>query len=430
MSKSFIDEFKHDFSFLEEYGFVFTADPNNPNRPCYKNNYGEILYWIEPYSGCGFTTEIFYQINGWKYSIDIKEEYKKIFNKTALFKSKIRLFKELFEYLVSTTGKFYNLNINKTISKSLKDEEVTDLNIFKNNEALFNAREKAITNLSGIIALMIIYFIIVVGFLLTYEYSKSNELINIMKIIISVFVLVSQILIVILLKKNLNIISRLFLIIYAFVPLNLNLFFDRRFDFKCEIIICTILLVYLIINVIIFFIKKQNNYLLNGVIPCLYPLFLNMINTFILNEYLFFNDQLTGFFIIIGIVVGLILAFVCVGLLKKDMEKKQRVGLGFGVFFCTIVIFLIPNFIIQNINYAFDKSEGITYKYQIIDKETRFGGGRYGGTNYCLIIYKDGKEESLHVNKRVYNDFERYQIIELTKYEGYLNYSYFEYTEE
>ena len=42
MSKSFIEEFKKEFSFLEEYGFVFSIDPCNPNRPCYKNNYGEI----------------------------------------------------------------------------------------------------------------------------------------------------------------------------------------------------------------------------------------------------------------------------------------------------------------------------------------------------------------------------------------------------
>ena len=84
MSKNYIEEFKQDFSFLEQYGFIFSKDPNNPNRPCYKNNHGEILHWIEPNSGCGFTTEIFYQINGWKYSIDIKEEYKKVFNKRYL----------------------------------------------------------------------------------------------------------------------------------------------------------------------------------------------------------------------------------------------------------------------------------------------------------------------------------------------------------
>lgn len=430
MSKNYIEEFKQDFSFLEQYGFVFSKDPNNPNRPCYKNSHGEILHWIAAHSGTGFTTEIFYQINGWKYSIDIKEEYKKVFNKPMLFKSKIILFKELFEFLVNTTGKFYNLPINKTISNSLKEKEVTDLNIFKKNLGLYNSREKAVTNLAGIIILMIIFFVVLVGNSFLYEYSTSKSLLNTANIISSILVLISQILIVILLNKNLNIISKLFLIIYAFVPISLNLFFDRRFDFKLEIIICSILFIYLIMNLIIYFIKKESYYLLNGIIPCIYPILLSMVNTCILNGYLFFNDQLLGFFIIIGIVVGVICAFICVMLPKKHMEKKEKIGLVVGVFLCTIVIFLIPNFVIQNINYAFDTSEGITYKYQIIDKEKRFGGGRYGGTNYYLIINKDGKEESLHVNKQVYYKFEPTQTIELTKYEGYFNYSYYEYIEE
>ena len=94
MSKSFIEKFKKEFKFLEEYGFVFSIDPCNPNRPCYKNNYGEIVYWIDSNSGIGWETEIYYQINGWKYSIDIKEEYKKIFKKNTFLKDKTKLFKD------------------------------------------------------------------------------------------------------------------------------------------------------------------------------------------------------------------------------------------------------------------------------------------------------------------------------------------------
>ena len=38
--------FKNDYKFLEDYGFCFTVDPHNSNRPCYKNRYGEIIYWV------------------------------------------------------------------------------------------------------------------------------------------------------------------------------------------------------------------------------------------------------------------------------------------------------------------------------------------------------------------------------------------------
>ena len=59
MSKNFIVDFKNDFKFLEEYGFVFSVDPCNPNRPCYKNNHGEIILWIQTNSGIFSTTEIY-----------------------------------------------------------------------------------------------------------------------------------------------------------------------------------------------------------------------------------------------------------------------------------------------------------------------------------------------------------------------------------
>ena len=155
MGNNFIIDFKNDFKFLEDYGFVFSKDSCNPNRPCYKNNHGEIIFWIQANSGIGFQTEIYYQINGWKYTFDIEEEYKKIFRKSTLFKNKIKLFKELFEFLVSSSGKFYNLQIDKNISPSLKEQEVTDISIFQNNKVLFNYRNRAITNLNVFLSIIV-----------------------------------------------------------------------------------------------------------------------------------------------------------------------------------------------------------------------------------------------------------------------------------
>ena len=119
MSKSFIEEFKKEFSFLEEYGFVFSIDPCNPNRPCYKNNYGEIIYWIDSNSGIGWNTEIYYQINGWKYSIDVEEEYRKIFRKNTFLKDKIKIL----------TEKSSN---SQSVVTQLNQEELEELKEFEN----------------------------------------------------------------------------------------------------------------------------------------------------------------------------------------------------------------------------------------------------------------------------------------------------------
>ena len=37
------NKFVKTFSFLENYGFILSIDPQNGNRLCYKNDYGEIV---------------------------------------------------------------------------------------------------------------------------------------------------------------------------------------------------------------------------------------------------------------------------------------------------------------------------------------------------------------------------------------------------
>ena len=258
MGKNFIEKFKNDFKFLEAYGFVFSSDPCNPNRPCYKNNHGEIVLWIESSSGIGWVTEIYYQINGWKYTVDVKEEYKKVFSKNPLLKNKIAVFKDLFEFLVCSTGKFYNLQIDKNISSKLRDEEVTDLSIFKNNEGLFNQRNRAITNIAGIWIILMLFLIECFGFLCFYKWSTSYEIMNVVNIIILISVMISELLILIILRKSFHFISKLFLIVYAFIPITLYFFFDRRFDFKIELIIFALLLLNLVSHLFIYIIKKHN----------------------------------------------------------------------------------------------------------------------------------------------------------------------------
>ena len=431
MSKNFVVNFKNDFKFLEEYGFVFSVDPCNPNRPCYKNNHGEIIFWIQTNSGFGATTEIYYQINGWKYTIDIEEEYKKILKKFPLLKNKIKMFKELFEFLVLSSGSFYNLRIDKNISESLKNEEVSDLNIFKNNEALFNLRNRAITNTTGLCVVLILFFTSALCWIFFYEYSKSYLVMNICNITVLIFVMISEILIYLLLRKSLHIGASLSLIIYAFVPLALYFFFDRRFDYRVEIIFLGLMICSVVIHFVIYLIKKDSYYLLNGVIPLIYPLLISIVKTSILDEYLFLSEIKIGSYILIGLIIGIIAGSIALLVSRKNSSVKETFLLAFCVFCCFFIVSsFVPYLTVQNINYAFDNSIPIKHEYKVIDKRKSYGHGRYSSNMYYLVIYVEGEKEELKVNRRVYSNFEINETIDLYMYKGFLNASYYEYVED
>lgn len=431
MSKNFIVEFKNDFKFLEKYGFVFSVDPCNPNRPCYKNNHGEIIFWMETSSGIGTSTEIYYQINGWKYTIDIEEEYKKILKKSTLFKNKIKMFKELFEFLVLSNGSFYNLRIDKYISESLKNEEVSDLNIFKNNEVLFKLHNRAIINATGLCVVIILFLIESLGWVIFDELTKSYSVMHICNIVVLISVMISEILIYLLLRRTLHIGASLSLIVYAFIPLILYFFFDRRFDYSVEMIFLGIMICSFLIHFVIYLIKKQSYYLLNGIIPLIYPLLISIVKTHILDEYLFLSELEVGNYILIGLIIGMTVASIVLLVARKNSSAKETFLLAFASFCCaTIVSSAVPYFTIQNINYAFDTSTPIRCEYRVIDKRLSRSHGRHITLIYYLVIEVDGNKEELKVNKRVYSDFEINETIDLYMYEGFLNATYYEYEED
>ena len=196
------------------------------------------------------------------------------------------MFKELFEFLVLSNGSFYNLRIDKYISESLKNEEVSDLNIFKNNEVLFKLRNRAITNATELCVVLILFLIESLGWFIFYEFTKSYSVMHICNIVVLISVMISEILIYLLLRRTLHIGASLSLIVYAFIPLILYFFFDRRFDYSVEMIFLGIMICSFLIHFVIYLIKKQSYYLLNGFIPLIYPLLISIVKTFILDEYL------------------------------------------------------------------------------------------------------------------------------------------------
>ena len=53
-NRSYLDDFKSKYSFLEDYGFVLANDSCNPDRLCYKNKFGEIVLWTKNRKGAFF----------------------------------------------------------------------------------------------------------------------------------------------------------------------------------------------------------------------------------------------------------------------------------------------------------------------------------------------------------------------------------------
>ena len=136
MRNNYALDFKDKYSFLEEYGFVFSNDPFNPNRPCYKNLHGEIILWVQHDSGSfGLRREIYVQINGWKKTIDVVSEYKKYINKNVLFKPLEKMFEELFIFMFETKGEFYGLKIYKIRSNKKSDANFASFDAYYNKKS-------------------------------------------------------------------------------------------------------------------------------------------------------------------------------------------------------------------------------------------------------------------------------------------------------
>jgi hypothetical protein len=160
----------------------------------------------------------------------------------------------------------------------------------------------------------------------------------------------------------------------------------------------------------------------------IYPFCVGTYKSFMLDEYLFFVDINTQYFVIIGLVLAVIAVLFFIFIKKPKMKKGEYFGFVLAIF-STVLLLLValPQFTIQNYNYAFDQSNGIPVSYEITDKTTRHRSGRYGGTRHYLTILKDGKEESIKVSRIVYYEYKKGEKITIYQYEGALDSTYFYY---
>lgn len=427
-NNAFVLELKNKLGFLEDYGFILAFDPCNLNRPCYKNRYGEIVIWRNNDGLSTTNMEIYVQINGWKTAIDVKKEYKRCFNKIFCCKSLIAMFQELFEYYVLVKGEFFGLKILKD-DYLIKNQEIP-VEDFPNTINPFKIRRKNIIWNTTFIMIFVLLFI-QLGIVISFEYIGNAQVVLGLRKVLGITVLISQLLILMLLKQKLNILSKVLMVGFPLIVIGLLYLFPRRVDYAIYIILFIILTIYLIISLLITLFNKNKDYILNGLIPFLYPTAVIFVKSFWLQDNIFFNDD-TPIFLILALIIAFISVILFLILKKDKSDKKEFIGMLFTIF-CSvlIIVWFIPYLAIQNINYAFDYSEGVSYNYRIMDKETRISGGHKSRTRrYYLIIIKDGNKEDLKVDCVTYKDYDINDSIELVKHKGFLGIEYYELTED
>ena len=436
MNKSFVLQFKEEFSFLTKYGFVFAKDPLNPNRPCYKNKYGEIVMWYNYHGKIGTPYEIYVQLNGQKKIINLNQEYKKHMNQPISSKSQFKIFRELFEYVVSSNSYFYGLNISH---EKIEHDEMSDLEELLEYETQYNVNEiiKKERKFKIILPISIlIYFIqTVIFFIINPYFSDTFNLIlhNILYFLILLFC------IGFLLFMSLKLLSKLLIIAYPLILLlTLNLC-DNRINYIIYILSLLVTFVYFVYTIVVGLIKKDKKYWINGLIPIIYPLIVLLNKSRMLDEYVFAMDINTPNIIIPGIIIIAVILLIVI-FLKKI---KRKLANFIVYFYLSVTVFILmfvilPKHVIKTCNYAFDKSPDVRSRYQIVSTYSRTPDDYIKTTiyynvtmkDYYMVIRKDLKNHELKVNYILYFFYDEYDYISFYKHEGALNYTYYEYKYE
>lgn len=428
MIKSYVEEFKNKYSFFEDYGFILANDPCNPERLCYKNLYGEIVIWCKDELSLFSPYICYVQINGWKKEIDIIKEYKKYISKITIFKSFEKLVKELFIFYVNRYKEFYGLKILKNNFNSypkIKEEQVFINHNF--NPIKVGKNSIMISKVIVISSILLLAQVISVFFL---EYFKTYKAIYIYETVIYSSILFNGLIVSIGCRNYLNVISKLYLILYPICLLILLNYFPRRIDYMFYMFFFLFSIVYCSIYIIRYKIMNKNG-MANGLITSIYPCFIYMIKVFELNSNIYFVNLKAKIYLIISPILTLIAIIIYLKFKEDKNDKKEFIGGFFAVLCLTFALtFFIPYFTVQTINYTFDDSYGVISEHEIVDKNIRVSSGKYHANIYELTIIVDGKKERIRVKSYVYYSYDISDSIKLSYHEGFFDISYYEFVDD
>lgn len=266
-------------------------------------------------------------------------------------------------------------------------------------------------------------------FISFYSINYTNtDIMGIVKFITCLLAGTSSILSIFVVMNKFNKIKNILLIIFPVVLFTCIFFFSRKTDYLLYDIYFVITVIFLIIELILYWVKKDEKELANAIFPILYSGALMIIKTIELDRYVtILDDDLISYFIYIGLVAGVISIIIYIFLVKNRNSKKEYVGNLLLTFFGVFVLFFgVPYCMMKNINYSLDVSTGTVCEYEIIDKEYSVGGRRSAGNYYVVILYND-EEIKVKLPSSEYDKYSINDYIVLTEYSGVFNITYLEY---
>lgn len=266
-------------------------------------------------------------------------------------------------------------------------------------------------------------------FISFYSINYTNtDIMGIVKFITCLLAGTSSILSIFVVMNKLNKITNILLIIFPVVLFTCIFFFSRKTDYLIYDIYFIITVIFLIIELILYWVKKDKKELANAIFPILYSGALMIIKTIELDRYItILDDDLISYFIYIGLVAGVISIIIYIFLVKNRNSKKEYVGNLLLTFFGVFVLFFgVPYSMTKNINYSLDVSTGTVCEYEIIDKEYSDGGRRSADKYYVVILYND-EEIKVCLPSSEYDKYSINDYIVLTEYSGVFNITYLEY---
>ena len=415
--------FEERYAFLREWGFVFSVDPYNHERPCYKNRYGEIILWVK--SGVD-ETELYIQINGRKITFNLSTEYEAIFQKKPSLLPRHEIFKRVFTYHAKEFGRFLELRVIKDDLEFVKENTPAS---FKSFEAERNPLALQYKKYASF-GIAISYFIAIILMIIPQKMTSIA-----FDCIMLVLLLVGNAL-TCTLAKRMPRAAKIIFISYPAIMILPTLVFSRRVDLIICIALSVISLSYVIYCGILYAKEKEDKVALGfSLLTLVQPFMFSFTESFALSRDLhFINYGRFTLLFVIGAIVSLIVATVFVyktGILddiRKGNSKDQNIGKAIATFMLSLTIFLLtPYFMLQNINYTFDSSIGEAVSYTVVDKDSRHSGR--SGRRYYLYIIKDGKQESISVSSSAYDRFNVGDNISFEIHPGALGMEYYEYVE-
>ena len=266
-------------------------------------------------------------------------------------------------------------------------------------------------------------------FLGIYSVNYGDPVIRpIMRGIVCLLAGVSVVLLNFVIDKKLDNTCKTLLILFPVVLFACLLFFPRRVDYIIYNAYSLATTIYFVYGLFRKLIKKDGDALVSGLLPIVYSAGLMITKVLEMDRFIkTFTEDLSNVLMLIALIacVASIVLYLCF-VRNKDSKKSYIKNIFLTAVCVFLLVFGLPLLTAENLNYAFDSSEGVIVEYQIVDKGYSHGGYRSPGS-YHVVILHNGEEVKIKLTEDEYIYYRVGEYITLTKHEGALGLTYLEY---